>query len=180
MQVFTSLLNISGQGQNVGKTLFACGVIRKFGNDYPITGLKISPHHHKNTGVARLIKNDNVFSLFTETDANGSKDTSRMLASGAQRAYLLQAPDEALYEGLRAFWQEVGRDSLVVCESQRFTQIFIPGLSFFIQSPDISNEAGTKIQSSYPNSINVICHLNKFDFDFNKLTIFNNQWILKK
>ena len=103
-----------------------------------------------------------------------------MLAAGAKSAYLLQASDEALPEGFKAFRNKTDEKTIVVCESQRITTIIRPGLSFFIQSGDPLTGVTVQKHLPDPGSIIVTGENGKFDFDLRKLTISNLQWILKK
>ncbi|TAL59958.1 MAG: hypothetical protein EPN88_16615 [Bacteroidetes bacterium] len=78
-----NLLLIAGTGTKSGKTSIACRIISQF-KILNITAIKISPHLHEVTpGLIPLIEKKG-YSVYEETNRNTSKDTSRMLHSGAK------------------------------------------------------------------------------------------------
>lgn len=77
------IIVIGGQCRNVGKTALAVDVIRAFsGCDW--LAIKITRHHTLNDAVAG-------YRFRAETDRSGHSDSSRFLAAGAARSFLLEA-----------------------------------------------------------------------------------------
>jgi len=173
-----NFLNISGEGRNVGKTILACNIIAKFSRDYPIIGLKLTPHVHQDVGNAKAMVTEEDFILYEETGDYTRKDSSRMLAAGATKAYLLQVTEEKLKNGLEEFFHLAGRNSLVVCESGRLHKIIKPGVSLFLRHLSCQTGNKNKEIDDPVNSRIVNFSINSFDLDLNSISIKNNEWKL--
>lgn len=174
-----NILTIRGEGQNVGKTLLACDIISKFSRQHEIIALKISPHKHANTGNAKLVWTLNNSSLLEETNYKSQKDTGRMLAAGAVKSYLLQTTDEEFGSSLESFFELVGKDSLVVCESGKISSHVVPGISFFVRQLNCQvYEIEKKITNIETERV-VSFAVNGFDVDLNSIEINNGNWILR-
>lgn len=173
-----NFLNISGEGRNVGKTILACNIIAKFSRDYPIIGLKLTPHVHQDIGNAKALIRDNDIVLYEETGDYTRKDSSRMLTAGASKAYLLQVTDERLKTGLEYFLKIAGRNSLVVCESGRLHDIIKPGISLFLRH--LSCQTGDKIKKTTETIQDRVVNfnINSFDINLDSIIIENNEWKL--
>ena len=103
LKAHPSLLLISGDGRNTGKTSLATSIIQKFAAVSEIIALKISPHFHDLTpGLIPVLSVDD-FSLFIDENPDTNKDTSRMLRAGASKSYLLQANKNYLKKGFETF-----------------------------------------------------------------------------
>ena len=173
-----NFLNISGEGRNVGKTILACNIIAKFSRDYPVIGLKLTPHVHQDVGNAKALITDKDLVLYEETDDYTRKDSSRMLAAGATKAYLIQVTEEKLKTGLEAFFNLAGRNSLVVCESGRLHKIIKPGVSLFLRHLSCqTGDKGKEIADSVHARV-VNFSINSFDLNLDSISIENNEWKL--
>lgn len=101
-------------------------ILAHFSKNHSIHGIKISPHfHRKNTNKPLFHTHD--FRIFQELDKSSGKDSSRMLASGAQAVYYIEATDESVEKAwdyyLHNFWQ---KDNMIIIES--------PALAFKIKA----------------------------------------------
>ncbi len=133
-----NLLLIAGTGTKSGKTSLACKIIEQF-KDLNITGIKISPHFHETTEGLISISEDTGYAIYEETDRNSTKDTSRMLRSGASKAYFAKVWDEQLMNVFNKIMKYVPSDGPVICESPALRNFIEPGL-FMIITSDIINK----------------------------------------
>lgn len=131
------ILLIGGSGRKIGKTTLATMIIEKFAKTHEIVGLKISNmmpgdeafhgfHTHK------LTRN---FSILKENQS-GKKDSQRMLGSGARYSFFVRVQDQYIPEAFNALQDEIGKDAIVVCESNSLRSIIEPGLFLMVFDPD--------------------------------------------
>jgi hypothetical protein len=123
---FPNILLIAGSGRNTGKTSFACNVIKSLSPDHLVTGIKVTHHHENDSG---LIINQ-------ENDYTGSKDTSRMLLAGAEKAFYCQSDLSSLSMLIPFLETESAGNRPVVCESGALHSIIQPGLFIMISHSD--------------------------------------------
>ena len=112
------LILIGGTGRNVGKTQFACDLIKTIVKDYDVFGLKVSSVfpdekiYHGNHDETLEIQ-----SLFEEKRLHTNKDTSRMLRAGARQVFYLRSDNDHILENYLHFLQLIPEKSIIVCES---------------------------------------------------------------
>lgn len=133
MRFYPNILSILGEGQNVSKTFLAEKIIAKFSRHHRVVGLKITPHMHGNTANAQIVATRVQSVLMLETELHSKKDTGRMLAAGAERAYLLQTVDEELDLAVELFLNEIDDTTLVVCESGKLASQAQTGVNLFVR-----------------------------------------------
>jgi hypothetical protein len=173
------LLMVSGQQQNVGKTTLAVNIIQRFSRKHRIYGLKVSPHIHNNTGSAQLLMNKNNWQLLEEMTVNSNKDTSRMLAAGAEKSFLLQGGFSELAEGFLNFLKLVPNDTYIVCESGGLRDFVFPGIFLVIRQLSckvctIEDEEMFKLADRI-----ITFTVNGFDFSSTLLEVRNGRWLIK-
>jgi hypothetical protein len=178
MTDYRKILSIMGEGRNVGKTLLACNIIAKFSRSHDVVGLKITPHKHRDSGHARIVSRIGESVLMEETDTRSSKDTGRMLAAGAVKAYLLQTTDLALESALESFFSLVGENALVVCESGKVGALTHTGVSLFVRQLNCQVDDLEKKTANHPTDRVVTYALNGFDFDLGRLSVDDTGWKL--
>jgi hypothetical protein len=136
--IIPNLLLIAGAGTKSGKTSLACRIIRQF-PDLKITAIKITPHFHENTPGLISVSEKPGYSIYKETNRGTSKDTSRMLKSGACEVYFAKVWDDQLL----AVWDEIMKyipqNTPVICESPALRNYIEPGL-FIIMTSDTVNK----------------------------------------
>src|SRR5665647_1648223 len=98
--IIPNLLLIAGTGTKSGKTTIACKIIEQFKN-LNLTAIKISPHFHETTPGLISISENKGYVIYEETDKLSSKDTSRMLTSGASKVFFAKVWDDKLPEVFR-------------------------------------------------------------------------------
>ncbi len=125
----SNLLLIAGNGRNVGKTYFACEIIKSLAQKTVVYGLKISSHFHPVSNDSILEQNDK-FTIAEETKRT-RKDSSRMLQAGAKKVYFLMAPQTHLLEAFNHMSKLLPEVALV-CESGGLHEFIQPGLFFFV------------------------------------------------
>ncbi len=137
METYKNLIIVAGSGRNVGKTEFACRLIRRFSSQIDLYGLKVSAIHpdegiyHGDHSGLDVTKN-----LVEETRQGMAKDTSRMLQAGARRVFYLQGDDRQLAAGFQAVLTEIPAGSAIVCESSSLWRFVRPGLLILVTAPD--------------------------------------------
>ena len=92
----SNILAISGTGRNVGKTTLTCGIIKKLGLDQKSTAVKISPHFHEVDYDNPISEEYEAYSIYKEDRIDRGKDSSKMLAAGADSVFYIQAKDDHL------------------------------------------------------------------------------------
>ena len=173
LQKFENILLVAGCGQNVGKTTFACQVIRHLKGQKP-TALKITPHFHSSTpGLIELAGTDN-WKLFEETSVNTNKDSSLLLKSGANKSYLIQTKPEALAEAFRELQKYLPKNLPVIAESATLIEIIEPGFFVVILPDDKCKKKSTEALLPLADLI-VISNGEHFNPPSEKIN-FNKKW----
>jgi len=133
-----NLLLIAGTGTKAGKTTVACRVISEH-PELRITAIKITPHFHETTpGLVTLSENDG-YAVYEETDKDGIKDTSRMLASGADRVFFAKVWDDKLEDVFYEIMKLIPEGTPIICESPALRNFVEPG-AFIIMTSDSVNK----------------------------------------
>lgn len=137
------MLMIGSAGRNAGKTELACSLIRRFGLERKIVGIKVTtvdrkdgtcPRGGKGCGVCSSMSG--AFCITEETLAAGRKDTSRLLAAGASRVFWLRVMRKSLHQGAVALLNAVGGDAVLICESNSLRKVMEPGLFLMVRDKD--------------------------------------------
>jgi hypothetical protein len=162
-----NFLITSGTGQNVGKTTLVCQLIEKY-KDLGIVAVKITPHFH-DSGCRKLY-GTNDYTISLEENVTSPKDTSKMLASGANCVYYIQSADKFIPEVLDYLMSKIPNDIPVICESGALRNCINPGLFLMLtksgnepKNPDLMKLANTVIR----------------DFNFNLQSISFNKGVWK-
>jgi hypothetical protein len=133
-----NLLLVAGTGTKAGKTTIACRIISEH-PDLRITAIKITPHFHETTPGLVTLSEQEGYAIYEETDRESSKDTSRMLVSGAERVIFAKVWDNNLEEVFREIMKFIPKGSPVICESPALRNFFEPGV-FIIMASDSANK----------------------------------------
>lgn len=171
------IILLSGNGQNVGKTSFACQLIQHLKNQkLKVYAIKISPHFHEKDPPFAIYKTQN-FILSLEKEKT-TKDTGRMLESGADEVFFLQVSDAYLKAALEYTFSMIPEEVIVVIESGALRKIIKPALFlFFMNNPDDVLKTTAKAISALANRV-VLFDGNKFNFDVQKIIVKDQkiQW----
>ncbi|MDR0663139.1 MAG: hypothetical protein LBF80_03550 [Spirochaetaceae bacterium] len=135
------LILIGSTGRNSGKTFLAAELIRRF-SPVPVTALKVTgierhggpcPRGGEGCGVC-AISGD--FCLEQELSAHGAKDTSVLLAAGAERVFWLRCLRSALASGFNAFLERAGDESIIISESNSLREVVEPAAFIMIHDAE--------------------------------------------
>ena len=138
IQDYPNLIIVAGTGRNVGKTLTACKIIEHLASSSEVTAVKISPHFHPLEGNYHYVYQSPSLMVARELNIS-SKDSSRMLQSGAKQAYYIQSGPENLMKGMDMIL--AGADGKpVVAESGGLYHFAEPGLLVYVRGETIKQE----------------------------------------
>lgn len=173
------LLLIAGTGRNSGKTMLACRIIEKFGMTRTIVAIKISPHRHIiEPGGQILIRNPHIC-IHEETDTGTGKDSSRMLAAGAKRSFVISATEDNLVRAIEHVIKLIGEDALLICESGGLRKWVQPGL-FLIVSRNIATDMKTGMRELMEFKPIWICFDGQnFNAEIDRIVIQKDSWEIK-
>ena len=133
-----NLLLVAGSGRNSGKTTIVCKIIEQF-RGLEITSVKISPHFHPpSDGLVHYLRKPG-YEIFEETNRDSSKDSSRMLQSGAKKVYYIQTIEESISRAFSDVYISIPTDKPVICESPSLINFIKPGLFIIMISPSGNN-----------------------------------------
>jgi hypothetical protein len=171
------MLIIAGTGRESGKTTLACRIIQNFCSSRTIVAVKISPHLHRMEAGGRIVFRNNVLYIAEETDAATGKDSSRMLAAGAQRSFFVVCEEEKLTESIRRIGAICGEDSYLICESGGLRRWIEPGLFLIVSSGVQKNSKPIAREMLEFEHLPISFDGVNFSFDLNRITIRDNRWI---
>jgi hypothetical protein len=133
--IVPNLLLIAGTGIKSGKTTIACMIIEEF-SELKITAIKITPHFHETTPGLKSVYEETGISIYEETDRGSTKDTSRMLRSGASKVYFAKVLDDRLlytFNRIRDLVPEAAkRQRGHLYFSSLISEISFPSLAFIL------------------------------------------------
>jgi hypothetical protein len=132
-----NLLIIAGTGTKSGKTSLACRIIDQL-KELKITAIKITPHFHETTEGLIVRSEKQGYAIYEETNRGTSKDTSRMLDSGAEKVYFAKVWDDKLIEVFLEIMKEIPEGTPVICESPALRNFVEPGLFLITTSETIN------------------------------------------
>jgi len=176
MMRLENLLIISGNGRNTGKTSFACRVISTVKDNYTVTAVKVSPHFHEKKGKDEAFIINKNFTITLETDPWRSKDSSRMIAAGAQKVYYIEVTDSHLQDAFDELMPLLPEEGPIVCESGGLRNLIEP--SMFIMLNEFGREElkeGFKKLSPLADKI-VLFEGSNFDYSPEKIKFNGNKW----
>ncbi len=169
-----NILTISGTGRNVGKTSLACRIIRKLAKTHKLTAVKISSHFHKVDYPTAMFEKPGAYSLYRENKQDSGKDSSKMLAAGADSVYYIQTNDIHLSKVWEKLSELIGDDEPVVIESGGLRELLDPGLSIIVTNPE------RKDRKNQRRSVGeeVETRFGKFDLLINNICFEGGSWQL--
>jgi len=179
------MLMIGSAGSNVGKTELACAILRRLAGRHKIVGLKVTAIKEKNgqcprggAGCGVCSSLEGVFYITEEKNSGAGKDTSRLLAAGAERVFWLRVLKSHLAEGLTALLDVIGPDAVSICESNSLRQVVEPGLFLMVKGTNAKSwkDSARKVKR-YADRI-VVCDGKNFDLDLSRIELVGGKWIL--
>ncbi len=137
----TRVILIGATSRNLGKTEFACQVIRQVARTQPIVGVKITtvaerdgqcPRGGAGCGVCSSLTDP--YAITQETLASPDKDTTRLLQAGATSVFWLRVLKDHLASGVAALFEQLPADLPVVCESNSARSVLAPSVFVVVKS----------------------------------------------
>ena len=181
------MLLLGSAGRNSGKTELACAIIERLSSECNIVGVKVTTIHERNGPCPRGGEGCGACSSLTGdyciTEEDGStlgKDTTRMLASGAERVYWIRAYQEQLKDGVEELLDIIGHDAMTVAESNSLSSLFEPGLFLMIE------ETGAGMYK--PSARETLRYVDRivrsdgktFDLELDRIVIDRGKWVLQR
>jgi hypothetical protein len=170
-----------------GKTTFTCSLIEKFSSQLDIVGVKISTidsvnksHHPDVTGSGKNSLPLRPYYITEEKEKGGHTDTARMLAAGAKKVLWLQALNAHLEKGIKALLDNIGDETVSICESNRARRIIEPGVFIMIRgAQEASWKPSAQEVVEYADRI-VVSDGTKFDIDLNDIQFVESRWTVRE
>ena len=179
------MLMIGSAGANVGKTELARVLLRKFGKNHNITGIKVTtikdkdgqcPRGGEGCGVCSSLEGN--FCITEETSKTSDKDTARLLAAGASRVFWIRVLKEHLVEGINAMLDVIGPKVVSICESNSLRQVVEPGLFLMARNNDSDSwKKSAELVREYADRI-VISDSGNFDLNLDRIKLVDGKWVL--
>ena len=182
-----NMIMVGAGDRNAGKTEFVCSLIRKFGSEHNITGIKVTAINELDNGCHRggedcgvCTKFEGNFRITEETnDISNNKDTCRMLAAGAKKVFWLRVLKSHLEEGMAALLELIGRERVMICESNSLRNVVEPGLFFMVRNDKAAEpKPSAKEVIEYADDV-VLFDGNQFDIDINSIKFVDGKWKMK-
>jgi hypothetical protein len=171
-----SLLLIGSTARKAGKTTLACKIIEKFDNK-KIIAIKIaSIGKTDNKHRKELDTHQKGFFVTEETLREANKDTSRMLAAGAKKVFLIYAKSEVLKNAIEYFLGKMPKKIFFICESNSLRKATKPALFIMVEGKGRIKPSASKVLKYADIKI---CK-SEFNNLLQNLTITRGKWMIKK
>jgi len=173
----SNLLLVAGTGTKSGKTSLVCRIIEQF-PDLAITAVKITPHFHETTSGLIALDEGPGYAFYEETNADSSKDTSRMLKSGANKVYFAKVWDDQLFDVYNRIMNNIPSDTPVICESPALRNFVVPGVFIIITSDSVNKHKDINHLKALPHvmfQFEDLPQIKSFPFGFE-----NGRWFIKE
>jgi len=182
-----NMLMIGASGSNVGKTELACALLRRFGPGRRIIGIKVTavaskerscPRGGEGCGVCSSLEGS--YQITEETKRDAGKDTEKLLTAGADKVYWLRVLRAHLEAGLGALLATVGRDAVMICESNSLRQVVEPGVFLLVESTAGQPWKQSARQVRQHADGTVRSDGSRFDLDLERVQLAGTQWLLRE
>jgi molybdopterin-guanine dinucleotide biosynthesis protein A len=174
--------------RHVGKTTFACELIRRHAAEVPVVAAKVTTVHgprgaacsRGGAGCGACAEFAGPFCLSEETVGPPGKDTTRLLRAGAARVFWLRVRRESLADGVHELLRRIPPGMACVCESNSVRQVLEPGVFLVLTGPD-----GTRPK---PSCAEVLAHADRvvhydgrgWDLAPADVTFAAGRWVLRQ
>jgi len=169
------LILVGAASRNVGKTEFACRLIRQT-KPAPMA-IKVTVEHDE--GKPSELRDAGLdYKILEETRADTGKDTARMLAVGAAKAYWLRATREGLAAGFAELMERLPQGAPIVCESNSARELVKPGL--FIVIRDARGGASKpSCEAVLPEADQIVGFDGDWDFQPERIAFAEGRWLVR-
>ncbi len=166
---------VGGCGRGAGKTAFACALVERFSSQRDLVAVKIATIDALNRNRHPPTADE----IVEEMNRHRSQDTSRMLASGATRAFRLQVPETRLEAGIVALLDRLGPETVSVWESTRARRWVKPGVFVMIESPDAGERKPWAAELAREADRVVSFDEAAFDLDWSDIQLREGRWAVR-
>ena len=181
------MLLLGSGGRGSGRTTFACDLIRKVSQHFPVIAAKATtiyergetcPQGEGGCGVCGSLQGP--FLITEERSASEDKDTARLLAAGAKRVYWLRVLEEYLEEGARALLDAIDDPAPIICESNSLRTVVDPALFLMLRRQTArSLKASARRVAKYADRT-VTFKGASFDPNLDDLNVAEGVWALRE
>ena len=178
-------LVIGATGRNSGKSDLACAVIARLHRAHPIVGVKVTtiaddyracPRGCEGCGACTGLEGE--FEIREEDARQPGKDTTRMLESGARRAFWVRCRRSGIRAALAALSPHLDHGTLVVAESNSLVGEARPDL-FLMVRPARDSAVKRTARAVLPFAQRVVVSLDRgFDLDLRHVAVVDGEWHL--
>lgn len=148
--IIPNMVLIAGTGTKSGKTTMACRIIEQIRHP-ELVAIKITPHFHETTPGLVLISEGKGYSVYIETNSGTTKDTSRMLKSGASKVFFAKVNDGTLMKAFGEIMGQITGTPPIVCESPALRYYVDPGLFIIMASNMVDKQKNISNLLKLPN-----------------------------
>jgi len=184
MMSLPNMLLIGSAGRDAGKTEFAAALIGHLAPRTGLIGVKATvirrndgscPRGGRGCGVCSSLRGP--YEITAETSCDSGKDTSRLLAAGAERVFWLRVRQDSMAEGVRALLDTAGREALLVCESNSLRHAVKPGLFIMVRRINQPFKQSAAAVRCWADRI-VTSDGERFDLDIDTIRPGGGRWAL--
>jgi len=179
---------IGSADRNVGKTLLACELIRRYApSRTTLVAVKITTIHEESSPCPRGGDGCGVcgdfrgtYCLEQVTEGPPNKDTTRLLAAGASKVFWLRVRDSHLAEGISALLEALPRDQPSIWESNSARLVQEPGIFLVLRE-----KGSTRMKESCQRVIHHADHILEFNgtgwnLSPDRVTLANGCWSIRQ
>ncbi|MBN1944414.1 MAG: molybdenum cofactor guanylyltransferase [Bradymonadales bacterium] len=186
MFVCPNWIMIGAASRNVGKTEFACALIRQHLAEQTVIGVKVTtvkpdegpcPRGGEGCGVCNL--HGQAYCIIEEKESGGEKDSNRMLRAGARTVLWLRVMRQHLAEGIGELLKLIPLDALVVCESNTARTALEPGVFLVVREAGLSAIKGScQAVLHHADRVVEFCG-DGWDFQPEQLAVAGDRWVIR-
>lgn len=187
MLKWPQMLMIGAANRNVGKTELACRLIERLAGEGSVYGVKITVIRDESGGCPRGGEGCGVctslfepYEITSESQRDTGKDTSRMLAAGADEVLWLRVHIAELEKGVAALRERVPANVPVICESNTARNAIEPGLFLIINKAGEEPEKEHCVKLSPLSDRQLFFHGDGWDVEPDQLFFDGKTWQLKE
>lgn len=130
-----AVIVIGGQSRNIGKTSIICALISALRQEQ-WTAIKIT--HHAHFPDTSQTSKDSI-AITEEHDPTTPTDSSRYLAAGAVRSFLIQVTRERLSQAIPQIHREIASSQNVIIESNSILDHLEPDVYALVLNPEAAD-----------------------------------------
>jgi hypothetical protein len=181
------MLIIGAAGRNSGKTVLAERLIARYAETERVIAVKVTaikekkgvcPRGEAGCGVCTDIEGD--FMITQETSKSSAKDTSRLLAAGAEKVFWIRSLTDKLGAAFESLMELCEEPSSFVIESNSLRHFVRSGL--FIMVKDVKSDyyKPSAIKVAKMADVTIGFDGKEFDIDIDRINFSGGKWELEK